>query len=322
MRMRGSGLRRDQDIAGRPLRWLGRLCSLWVLSLSLAAGCSSSDDPVIPVKSIRYWPMPAMGTSIPAPRSLAIGPNDEVICLDKGGRVLVFDQDGKLLRQWMMPESSVGKPEGVCVLKDGRMAVGDTHYNRVIMFDMQGNEVGGFGGKGTQNGQFIYPVGLARDEKDTLYVSEYGSNDRVQRFGPNGNFLGAMGGFGTGDGMFQRPSGLDWRAGKLYIADAINNRILVYTDGGNYVGVLGGPKPVSLYFPYDVRVAADGAVYVIEYGAGRLTKLGMDGKLLGRYGSTGSGEGRFSTPWGLAINSKMRCYIADTGNRRIVELQL
>ncbi len=61
---------------------------------------------------------------------------------------------------------------------------------------------------------------------------------------------------------------------------------------------------------------------MIEYGAGRLTKLSLDGKILGRHGHTGRGEGEFATPWGLTVDSRMRVLVADTMNRRIVSLQL
>ena len=59
---------------------------------------------------------------------------------------------------------------------------------------------------------------------------------------------------------------------------------------------------------------------MIEYKAGRLTKLSGCGELLGRFGSAGTGEGEFRTPWGLAARGD-RVYVADTGNRRIVELE-
>ena len=64
----------------------------------------------------------------------------------------------------------------------------------------------------------------------------------------------------------------------------------------------------------------DGTLYVVEYGVGRVSRVSLDGKLLGRFGSAGSGEGEFATPWGIAVDSKMRIRVADTGNRRIVEL--
>ena len=74
--------------------------------------------------------------------------------------------------------------------------------------------------------------------------------------------------------------------------------------------------------PYDITFAPDGALYVIEYGAGRLTKLSLDGKVLGRYGSSSTGEAQFATPWGLVADTRGRIFVADTKNRRIVALQL
>ncbi|MCP4616583.1 MAG: hypothetical protein GY844_09095, partial [Bradyrhizobium sp.] len=115
--------------------------------------------------------------------------------------------------------------------------------------------------------------------------------------------------------------GLVWHAGRIYVADAINNRIQVYTDEGVYVRALGPEIGLSLHFPYDLALGADGALYVVEYGAGRVSKVDMDGRLLGRFGHTGRNEGEFATPWGIAVDSKMRLRVADTGNRRIVELR-
>ena len=153
---------------------------------------------------------------------------------------------------------------------------------------------------------------------------QHGGHDRVQKFTREGKWLASFGSFGTGPGQFQRPSGLTWLAGKIYVTDAVNNRVLIFTDAGQYLGVLGAPgqPPLDFNLPYDIAAGGDGALYVIEYGGGRLTKVSTDGRLLGRYGHTGGGEGEFATPWGLAIDSRMRLRIADTKNRRIVSLQL
>ena len=43
---------------------------------------------------------------------------------------------------------------------------------------------------------------------------------------------------------------------------------------------------------------------------------------LGRFGRNGSFEKEFLTPWGVAADSKGRLIVADTGNRRLVELTL
>lgn len=297
---------------------------LCVLLGLLAAGCRpSSIGPAIPVTEVHLWPVPPAGLLQPAARSLAIGNHGEVIALDTGGRVLVYAPAGSIARQWRMPDSSNGNPEGVCVLRDGRIVVGDTHYHRVIVFDPDGRKFKTFGKEGQGPGEFIYPVAVTKDDRENLYVAEYGSNDRVQKFTSDGRFLLAFGGFGTQPGEFQRPSGLVWHAGKIYAADAFNNRIQVFTEDGKFLNILGssGP-PLALQLPYDLKLGADDTLYAIEYGAGRITKFDLDGRVLGRYGTTGAGLGQFATPWGIALDSQKRIYVADTGNRRVVELRM
>ena len=66
---------------------------------------------------------------------------------------------------------------------------------------------------------------------------------------------------------------------------------------------------------------ADGTLLVIEYGAGRLSRVSADGRLLGWLGHSGSGVGEFATPWGLAVDAQRRIHVADTKNRRVVTLR-
>ncbi len=271
----------------------------------------------------RAWQLPPDGAALPTPRSLAIGLHDEIAALDTAGRVLIYNAAGALQRQWHMLDVKVGKPEGIVVLRDGRVVVCDTHYHRVVWFDAQGQWLKDIGRKGEKSGEFFYPVGICTDPAENLYVCEYGGNDRVQKFTREGEWLAGFGSFGTGTGQFQRPSGLTWLAGKIYVTDAVNNRVLIFTDAGAYLGVLGlaGQPALDFNLPYDIAAGRDGALYIIEYGAGRLTKLSPEGRLLGRFGRTGSGEGEFATPWGLAIDAQMRLLVADPKTRRIVSLR-
>src|SRR5262249_9572977 len=154
---------------------------------------------------------------------------------DTGGRVLVFDSNGKLAREWKMPEYDVGRPEGDCVFKDGRVVVTDTHYSRVVFFDRTGKLLSMSGSFGHEPGQFIYPVGITQDDAENYYVCEYGSNDRVQKFSVDGELLLQFGAFGTAPGEFQRPSGVLWHQGKVYVADAMNNRIQMFSDQGEFL---------------------------------------------------------------------------------------
>lgn len=313
---------RDEFRPGKYVQITALLCFALLFFLT---GCQRhSATAALAPREWRTWQLPPEGAAIPTPRSLAIGLNEDIASLDTAGRVLIYGADGALKRQWHMLDVKVGKPEGIVVLRDGRVVVCDTHYHRVVWFDSDGNWLKNIGQKGNENGEFIYPVGICKDPAENLYVCEYGGHDRIQKFDREGKWLASFGSFGTGPGQFQRPSGLTWHEGKVYITDAVNNRVLIYTDAGQYIGVLGvpGQPPLDFNLPYDIAAGGDGALYVIEYGSGRLTKVSPDGRMLGRYGHTGTGDGEFSTPWGLAIDSHMRLRVADTKNRRIVSLQL
>jgi iron(III) transport system ATP-binding protein len=289
----------------------------------MGCGCQqSSVAPTLEVKSWQAWMLPPEGPLQPTPRSLTTGPAGEVAVLDTAGRVIIYDRAGTLLRQWKMLDVQFGKPEGIVWLKDDRIVVCDTHYHRVMWFDQSGRVLKTVGQRGFGRAEFVFPVGIAVDPKENLYVCEYGGHDRIQVFSRDGEWIREFGSAGTGPGQFQRPSGLTWHDGKVFIADAVNNRVLIFRDTGEYLGLLGGDAPPAFDLPYDITYAADGCLYVIEYGAGRLTKLSTGGKILGRFAKSGTGNAEFATPWGLAVDPQMRVLVADTKNRRIVALQL
>lgn len=296
-----------------------RLLLLWMVCL-IFSGCEEKEGPQLSLKGHRAWNLTPVKGFLPAPRGTHAATTDELYVLDNAGRILVYDANRKLDREWFMPEYEIGKPERLILLKDGRVAVADTHYGRVVFFDQRGVQLDSIGKIGKGDGEFVYPVALAEDDTGHLYVCEYGGNDRVQKFSAQGKFLMKFGSCGTGEGEFQRPSGIVWREGKLYIADAFNNRIQIFSTNGEYEGILGGIESVSLYYPYDIASDSKGDFYIAEYGAGRVTRLSKEGRLVGRYGKSGKGDGEFATPWGLSTDSLGRIYVTDTGNRRMVEL--
>lgn len=285
-------------------------------------GCNEAPaGPVFPVSEFVPISFPAEGAKLPAPRGLTFGPEGDLYALDDVGRVLVYDQNAKLIRKWWMPEYKVGRPEGVCVMHDGRLVVADTHYNRCVYFDLAGNVLGMFGTFGQEAGQFIYPIAITQDSAGFLYVAENGGNDRIQKFTANGEFVMQIGKCGVEPGEFQRPSGVVWWEGKLLVADAFNNRILRFADSGEFEQVIADADSVGIHYPYDLAQASDTTLYIVEYGAGRVTHIDLEGKLLGQYGQIGRGDGEFWTPWGLAVRQDGTVFVADTGNRRMVELK-
>jgi iron(III) transport system ATP-binding protein len=298
--------------------------SAWLAGIALlaVAGCSGDADPALPLANVRTWSLPAEGSGLPAPRGMTVGPGDELLVLDTIGRVLVYSDEGELIRQWNMPDASVGRPEGACYLQDGRIAVADTHYQQVVFFDGEGRVLSTMGQYGRGPGQFIYPVDVVQDAAGNLYVGEYGGNDRIQKFTVEGKYLLEIGGPGTGDGQFDRPTGVVWHDRKIYVSDAANNRVQVFTDDGQFLEVHRSAEgQAAIHYPYGISLGPDNSLWLIEYGGCRVTKMSLDGKILGRYGTAGYGPGQFANPWGIAVNSKGHVFVGDTGNRRVVELR-
>lgn len=294
---------------------------LVMVSMLLVTGCKpSSKMPVIPVKQTNVWSVPLDDISVPAPRSARMLPDGRMVVLDTAGRVLLYDNTGKVTDTWHLPTNENGNPEGTCLTVDGHIAVADTHYHRIVFFDMQGNITQMVGERGEGDGQFIYPVSIEQDEDGYIYVVEYGGNDRVQKFTADMKHVMTFGKAGTDVGQFQRASGCLYHKGKLYVADAINNRILVFdTKTGKHIDTLGEHL---LDLPYDLSMDEKEHFYIAEYGAGRVTEMDLSGRILATFGHTGRGDDQFMTPWSLTVTPDQKLRIMDTGNRRIVELEL
>ena len=302
------------------LRVALRTVALLIAVLLGFPGCGRSVDDPLEFKTVRTLKMPLEPARFPAPRGMVYGPADELLVLDDIGRVIRYQPDGELEKVWWMPDYKIGRPEGIRVLLDGGMVVADTHYHRIVFFDAEGNFTKAVGTRGTGLGEFEFPVAVTQDPRGFLYVAEYGGTDRVQKFTADGTPVLMFGGLGTEPGEMQRPSGVAWHKGFVYVADAINNRVQQFTDEGKFVRVLADASTADLRYPYNISVGPDEHLYVVEYGGCRVTKLDLEGKLAGRYGREGRSNGQFWTPWGLAVDSRGRIAVADTGNRRIVEL--
>lgn len=298
------------------LRWLPLL--LFIALLLNLSGCWKVDEPRVAIAEETRWMLPADGPLVPAPRGLCVSPAGELLVLDTAGRVLIYDREHQLVRKWHMPEYSVGKAEGICVLNDGRIAVADTHYHRVVIFHPDGTISHIFGREGKGPAEFIYPVAITQDPEGFLYVCEYGSNDRCQKLTTDGQMVLEMGRFGLGPGEFQRPSGVVWSEGRLYIVDAFNSRVQVF-DAQTGKLLQDDFNQAELAYPYDIASGSTEAgkaidFWIVEYASGQVTRLSANGELMGR----GFAAEPLRTPWGVCYDPEGRLYVADTGNRRIV----
>ena len=129
----------------------------------------------------------------------------------------------------------------------GNLIVADG--TKVYVYNPTGSSlITSFGSSGTGNGQFkhIWDMVVVNG---VLYVTDDVAS-RIQAFSLTGTFLGKWGGFGQGAYQFKNPSGIAADAdGKLYVADAGNDRIMVFDTNLAKGGTAWPPPSLTLAYP-------------------------------------------------------------------------
>jgi DNA-binding beta-propeller fold protein YncE len=296
-------------------------------AIGLSAGCSRRGDSAGELEAM--WGKQGLGNGrFQKPRAIAIDSRDRLYIVDMTARIQVFDSEGKFLQSWRTPVSKNGRPTGLSIDNQGRLAVADTHYYRVLFYTSAGElleeeTIGGTMGHG--EGEFGFLTDVVQDSSGNYYVAEYGQHDRIQKFSPEGKFLLQWGTHGEKPGQFRRPQSLWMDAqDRLWVADSCNHRIQVFDTQGELQFHWGrqGDAIGELYYPYCLALDADGQVWVCEYGNHRIQKFTQDGQSLGTWGRSGRGEGELFNPWAFALDSKGRLHVLDSSNHRVQRVRM
>ena len=158
-------------------------------------------------------------------------------------------------------------------------------------------------------------------------------------YGERGRSLDSFDGAGTAFGTLSRPAGMAVdEENRLYVADAGNNRVLVFrasTEFGDMqlvplfaISGLSDPHGVAYSDGGTPFVHGDDVLYVADTGRNRVLAFALsDGGAaqVASLGELGSGRGRFAGPMAIAAGrsggpNTSDVYVADAHTRRIVHL--
>ncbi|MFQ5559674.1 MAG: 6-bladed beta-propeller [Nitrospinota bacterium] len=179
-------------------------------------------------------------------------------------RVNVYDKRGKLN---FSIDNGFERPTGVAVNRsESLLYVVDTLLNKVIIFDLKGNMIDFFGGRGTDEGKFNFPTNISIDKKGIVYVSD-SMNFRIQVFTKDGDFIRQFGKVGDGTGNFSNPKGVAVDSERnIYVVETRFDTVQIFNQQGGFLLNFGsrGNKRGEFWLPTGIFIDGSDLIYVAD----------------------------------------------------------
>ena len=217
-------------------------------------------------------------------------------------------------------------PFDLAVSRDGRIFVLNrcdpprASAIRVGICNLDEDYLGEFGyGNGAGDGQMAWPVAMAFDSQDRLYITDE-HNQRISIYDSSGSFLSKWGIPGSAEGELNGPAGIAIdQEDNVFVVDQHNHRVQKFTADGAYLLGWGafGNSPGEFNLPWGVAVDSQNNVYVADWRNDRIQKFTGDGQFVASYGTPGERNGEFHRPSSVAVDSEGYIYVADWGNERV-----
>ena len=208
-------------------------------------------------------------------------------------------------------------PCGIAVCDNGDIVVAECLGHCVTIVNKEGKKVRSFGRRGTKEGKFTNPYGVAITNDQHILVTD---NHRLQKLAFDGVCVQSVGSSESGSGQLQfySPKGIAVHptTGQIFVADSGNNRIQVFNSDLTHSHSITLHGDNQFKDPYDLSLDSDGCVYVAEFSNDCITKLTTAGEFIIRFGSHGSAPGQLCSPTSLTINNSL-VYVCEYGNHRV-----
>ena len=215
--------------------------------------------------------------------------------------------------------SGLNRPSGVVISKNEDIVVAECYANRITILNKEGMKVTSFGTKGTKEGQFTYPHGVAISHDGHILVTD---EHRLQKLTFEGDCVKSVGSSKTGNGrlQFDDPRGITVHptTGQIFIADTNNHRIQVLNKDLTYSHSFGkkGSSPEQFKYPCDVTFDNEGYLYVVDYSNHCIKKFTSTEQYISTFSSRGSNPGQIKDPSSIIIDNNL-LYVSELGNNRI-----
>jgi DNA-binding beta-propeller fold protein YncE len=225
---------------------------------------------------------------------------------------------------------AIGSGDTMYVLCRGTETVPNVPPNRatggarVVVFSAgttAGDEelVAEIGKAGDGEGELTWPVAIALDSEENLYITDEWLN-RLSIFDKEGNFLRSWGTSGDGDGEFKGAAGIAMdQQENVFIVDSLNHRVQKLTKDGTFLSKWGklGSGDGEFDSPWGIALDGHGFVYVADHGNHRVQKFTPQGEFVANFGSHGTDAGQLNYPSDVAVDPDGDVYVCDWANDRV-----
>ena len=182
-------------------------------------------------------------------------------------------------------------------------------------------------GSGTPGSSFNRPTDVGWDKAGNIYIADgLGNTNRIAKFDKDGRFIKHWGSTGSEQGQFNGIEALVVDAqDNIYVADAGNKRIEVFDAEGTFKSTFGN---VGTPLAMCITRGATQYLYVSHVGDpdgmedAAIYKVGLDGKVLGKFGNAGKLPKEFGVANSIDCRSETELLVGEMTNWRVQKVTL
>ena len=282
----------------------------------LSVSIRRSYAPLVPEARDFPLPTPPLGVCFISDNTLAVTSNGRKIKLlntESSAEDDIQEIDGDFVRPYFMAADK--NREHLWVTdREGHNVKRISLANYAV--DLQ------YGTRGAGYGQLSHPRGVAvSSDNSKVYIADMRNNRVVVIQIQNDGSVREVGTIGEAE--LNQPAGLAFtRSGNLVVCDDRNCRLVLFAPDGRQLQTMGVARSGQglLCSPIGVAVDEYGRYVVGEFGSHCVTTISQEGDILSCTRTAGGVVKEFTYPRGVTIDNKGFIFVADHGNKRIVQI--